>query len=493
MANNSITLGGKNEWSIRVFQAFAVLILASIFAGIATDAYYLAGLPLLVVFAFLAIVDFRKLFFFLLGLLPFSTEVSLPGGLGTDLPSEPLMVALMFFYLAHVLKNIKTINADFIRHPISLLLLLHLGWTFATSIVSELFYVSLKFSLARVWYITVFYFMAGSMIKTIDDFKKVFWWVFIPLTFTIIVVLVRYSAYGFAFDDVNAVMSPFYRNHITYASIMVLFFPFVWFARKWYPKKSNTGILLTLSLLLFLAGIQFSYSRLAYLCLIAAFGAYFIIKYKYTKLAVALSIIGALLIVRIALKNNNFLEMAPDFEKTVTHHEFDNLIEATYKLEDISGMERVYRWVAAIYMTQVRPWTGVGPGNFYNYYRGYTLNKFKTYISDNIEKSGIHCYYLMVLVEQGFPGLIIFCFFVFYPLLRGETIYHQAEDPLTKDLVMMLLLSLIIVLVLLLLNDLLESDKVGPFFLMAMAILVNIDLANQRRIESQTKGVPATT
>lgn len=467
----------------RVFQAFGLLILGSLFVGIATETYFLAGLPALVIIAYISLVDFRKLFFILLGLLPLSTEVSLPGGFATDFPSELFMVALMFFYLAYVLKNIKEINSDFIRHPISLLLLMHLGWTFASTIVSDLFYVSLKFSLARVWYVTVFYFMAGSLIKTLDDFKKAFWWVFFPLITTVIIVVARYSTYGFAFEEVNSVMSPFYRNHITYASILVLFFPFVWFARHWFPKGSSKRRWLIFSLIIFLIGIQLSYSRITYLCLSAALAYYFIVQYKFSKWALALGILGALAIVRIALYQNNFLEMAPDFEKTVTHHEFDNLIEATYKLEDISGMERVHRWVAAIYMTNERPWTGVGPGNFYNFYRGYTLNKFKTYISDNIEKSGIHSYYLMVLVEQGFIGLIIFAIFAFYPLIRGEQVYHQTKDPMVKNMVMAMLLCLVIIFILLLLNDLLESDKVGPFFLIAMAIIVNVDLANRRERE----------
>ena len=481
MAKPSSISSNIPEHSVRIFQAFGLLILGSLFVGIATETYFLAGLPALVIIAYISIVDFRKLFFILLGLLPLSTEVSLPGGFATDFPSELFMVALMFFYLAYALKNFKAIHSDFLKHPITLLLLLHLGWTFASSILSDLFYVSLKFSLARVWYVVVFYFMAASMIKSLEDFKKVFWWVFIPLITTIVIVIARYSTYGFAFEEVNSVMSPFYRNHITYASILVLFFPILWFARYWYPEGSTKRKWLIVSLVVFLIGIQLSYSRITYLCLMAAFGYYFIIQYKVTRWALLLTIIGSLLIVRVALKNNNFLEMAPDFEKTVTHHEFDNLIEATYKLEDISGMERVHRWVAAIYMSQERPWVGVGPGNFYNFYRGYTLNKFKTYISDNIEKSGIHSYYLMVLVEQGFFGLLIFCCFAFYPLIRGEQVYHQTKDPLIKNMVMAMLLSLMIIFILLLLNDLLESDKVGPFFLIAMAIIVNVDLTNRRK------------
>ncbi|MEM9931814.1 MAG: O-antigen ligase family protein, partial [Bacteroidota bacterium] len=366
-----------------------------------------------------------------------------PGGFGTDLPSEPVMVSLMFIYLFYVLYRVKQLNAAFLKHPISILLLLHLAWTFASSITAEIIYIALKFSFARVWYITVFYFLAGSLLKTVDDFRKAFWWVLVPLVSTVIIVLIRYAGYGFAFEEVNSVLNPFYRNHITYASILVLFYPFVWFARDWYPRGSKVRYGLWLVLLLLLVGIQFAYARLAYLALLGAVGAYFIFRLRLGKWAIAFSLVLALLGVRAALYQNTFLEFAPDFEKTVTHYEFDNLVEATFKLEDISSMERVYRWVAAIYMVAEKPWMGVGPGNFYESYWGHTLNKFETYISNNIEKSGIHCYYLMVLVEQGLVGLLIFLLFAFYPLIRGERIYHQTKDPLYKNLVMAMLLCLI--------------------------------------------------
>ena len=493
MPSDSSTYRGIPTLSAQLFAGFGLLTLGSIFLALATDSYFLAGLPALFLFAYVAIVDFRLLFFILLACLPLSTEVSLPGGFGTDLPSEPFMVSLMFIYLFYVMYRVKQLNAAFLKHPISILLLLHLAWTFASSITAEIIYIALKFSFARVWYITVFYFLAGSLLKTVDDFRKAFWWVLVPLVSTVIIVLIRYAGYGFAFEEVNSVLNPFYRNHITYASILVLFYPFVWFARDWYPRGSKVRYGLWLVLLLLLVGIQFAYARLAYLALLGAVGAYFIFRLRLGKWAIAFSLVLALLGVRAALYQNTFLEFAPDFEKTVTHYEFDNLVEATFKLEDISSMERVYRWVAAIYMVAEKPWMGVGPGNFYESYWGHTLNKFETYISNNIEKSGIHCYYLMVLVEQGLVGLLIFLLFAFYPLIRGERIYHQTKDPLYKNLVMAMLLCLIVIYVLLLLNDLLESDKVGPFFLIALAIIVNVDLRNQalaRASETQPEEEP---
>ena len=128
--------------------------------------------------------------------------------------------------------------------------------------------------------------------------------------------------------------------------------------------------------------------------------------------------------------------------------------------------------------------TGFGPGNFYNFYKSYTVSGFETYVSANPEKSGIHNYYLMMLVDQGIPGLIIFLILTFAILLKGEQIYHETRDEGRKRIVMILLLSLIIIDAFLLINDLIETDKVGSFYFMSIAILVNFDLANRREQEA---------
>ena len=165
------------------------------------------------------------------------------------------------------------------------------------------------------------------------------------------------------------------------------------------------------------------------------------------------------------VQNDNYLNYAPEYRKTVTHYKFDNLIEATYKGEDISTMERVYRWVAGLGMVKEKPLLGFGPGNFYNFYHGYTVTSFVTYVSDNNEKSGIHSYYLMTFVEQGFPGIVIFVILCFVALIYGERIYHATEGKNEKRWVMAANLCLFVILALCLINDMIETDKVGSFFL----------------------------
>ncbi|MFK8008272.1 MAG: hypothetical protein AB8H03_18085, partial [Saprospiraceae bacterium] len=167
--------------SQKLFVIFGAVILLSLFIAAATDFYYLAALPVVVLIGFMAVVDFKKLFFLTLFFIPFSVEMTLPGGLGTDFPPELLIIGLMLTYLLYFIKNLKNIGKEFYKHPITIFVVLHLLWTFITTIHSYDYLVSVKFLLAKFWYVFVFYFMAGQMIRTTKDFKKVFWFFFFPI------------------------------------------------------------------------------------------------------------------------------------------------------------------------------------------------------------------------------------------------------------------------------------------------------------------------
>lgn len=485
MANNTSTIA--DEQTKMLFNGFAFLMLASIFIAILAEAYYIMLAPAALLFVYVALVDFRKIYYFLFFCIPISVEIELPGGLGTDLPTEPIMIGLMGLYLVYVLHNAKNISSNFLKHPLTVLLLLHVAWIFFTSLTSAQFIVSLKFFLAKIWYIVAFFFITGFFLKEEKHFRTFFWCVFSSLVFTVFVVMIRHSAHGFSFKEVHFVLGPFYRNHVAYASIMALFFPFLCFAHYWYERWSVKWWLIILSIPLFLVAIQLSFTRAAYVAILIAFGTYFIIQFRLTKLAVFVTIIASIVGVHYVASNNKYLDYAPNFERTVTHTKFDNLVEATYNMEDISTMERVYRWVAGGHMVNAKPWLGFGPGNFYFFYKSYTVSSFRTYVSDNPEKSGVHSYYLMTLVEQGFVGLFIFLVLCFYTIIKAETIYHETSNINRKRIIMVAVLSIVIIDSLLLINDMIETDKVGPFFFAFMAVLINMDLKNKRELNEKKK------
>ena len=86
----------------------------------------------------------------------------------------------------------------------------------------------------------------------------------------------------------------------------------------------------------------------------------------------------------------------------------------------------------------------------------------------------------MTLVEQGLLGAVFFVALVFLVLLKGEQVYHETNNPQRRRILMMAILTTVVIDGLLLMNDLVETDKIGSFFFLCMALIVNMDLQNRK-------------
>ena len=56
-------------------------------------------------------------------------------------------------------------------------------------------------------------------------------------------------------------------------------------------------------------------------------------------------------------------------------------------------------------------------------------------------------------------------------LVYGERLYHRVDDPVKKRWVMAMIMVFVGIAVFQIINDLVETDKVGTFFFLAMAVL----------------------
>ena len=456
-----------------LFRWFLGLVSLAIVLSVLLENYLPFVIPIIAIGLGLLWNDYRKLFYFIFMVLPFSVEMYFEGaGLGTDLPSEPLMIFLCGLTILYLLSQDVVVKKSYIFHIVTFFLCLHVFWIFITAINSESIFVSFKVLLAKIWYILPFFVFPLITFQSESQFQKAYRILYSFLFIAILIVLIRHAFEGFSFASSYDVVRPFFRNHVSYAAISVVCLPFVWaFMRiNTLEKKSNKWMILVF--LVFIIGIYFSYTRAAILSMVIAVGAYYIIKMQWVKHALAVSSIVAIIGIIFLAWDNKYMDFAPNFEKTITHTEFDNLLEATYKLEDISSMERVYRWMAGIEMIKDRFWMGFGPGTFYSNYKSYSISRFQTYVSDNPDQSGIHNYFLMTWVEQGFIGFIIFICLCFALLIEGEKVYHQCTNSKDKYLIMAATLGFFIIFAMCLINDLIETDKVGPFFFFNMAILL---------------------
>lgn len=473
-----------------IFYAFGALLLTILLVSVYTENYLLLLIPPALLFVYLSINDLRFIYLLLLFTIPLSVEVALPNGFATDFPTELLMGGLMILFIPYALTHAGAIDREFFRHPVIFLLAVHFAWILISSIYSSNEFVSFKFALAKTWYVVTFVFVTAMLIRGVNEFKQAFWCLLIPLIFTIIYTLIRHSKDGFQFLYVNTPMLPFYRNHVSYACTIAQMIPFTFLALSWHKRGTFKKGWLYLSLLLMVVAVYFSYTRSAWLALLAASAMIVVVRLRIMKWAVPLAFAGLIGFFIYMGYHDNYLYHAPDFETTVYHPELGEHLASTFEGKDVSSAERIYRWVAGVRMWTHEPWVGYGPGNFYNFYKSYTVNSFRTWVSENTERSSIHNYFLLVLVEQGIIGLLIFIALTIALLIYGERIYYQSGSREEKRYVLALLLCLTIIYVNTFLSDLLETDKIGSFFFICLALLVNQDVKNRKK-PAGTDSTPA--
>ncbi len=454
-----------------LFAGLVVFLFLCLLAYLATEEWILLVVPTGLVALAWGLRDFRVLYLAIWFTIPFAVEVDLPGGLSTDFPAEPLMwlsciLLPVYLYLHH-----DKLDFRFIFHPVFILLVVHFFWIIFTSVISQEPMISFKYTLAKSWYLICFIIIPLLLFKDVKDFKTWGLVVIIPLVLTIIIILARHSQYGFTFSTINNAVIPIYRNHVDYACCLGILLPYVWFMRGWFENKWVKRFL-WVALGLMLIGIYFSYTRAAWLCVPLSVGAFMIIRMRLMRIAIPIALAFGIMLVGWLAYDNNYISYSPNYEKTITHKNFDDLVSATYNMEDISTVERFYRWVAGYYMVLEKPWAGFGPASFYNIYHSYVDRHFTTYVSDNPEHSGMHNYYLMVAVEQGMIGLLIFLVLLVAVLLIGEQTYHKMSPGPKKQFLMAALISFCSNLFILTLNDTVETDKLGTFFFLSIAVVI---------------------
>ncbi|MBK7442160.1 MAG: O-antigen ligase family protein [Bacteroidetes bacterium] len=471
---------------LNIFWTATVLAITSMFAGFMLNEplFYLA--PVGFLFAYQLVINYKKIFFLLLLVTPGATEFYSSSGFSTTLPTEPIMIVLMFTFLFFVLMKREILDRDFFSHPIAIVLYIHFTWMLFTGLFADEIVISLKYLLAKTWFIVSFFCVSGLVIKNFKDYKTAFWCLFVPTLVLTIYTLINHYHYQFRFSEVNKTMVPFFRNHVNYAVFLALMLPLTIVATSWFKKYTWQKMLLKLGVAIILAGIYFSYTRSSWLSVTGAFAAYFLIRYNKLLPAVGIAIFGVIVFAFYMVHNNKYLDYAPEYTKTIYHSNFSEHMESTMSLEDVSSAERIYRWVAAMHMIEDKPVLGFGPGQFYFNYKEYTVNKFETYISRNEEHSTVHNYYLQITVEQGFIGIAIWVALLVTILYYGQTLYNRFTDKLYKNITLAVTLSIITIIVNISLSDLIEADKIGTSFFMFMAILINLDLYHKRNQKLNT-------
>jgi O-antigen ligase len=432
-------------------------------------------LPLCMLLALVLVQHPQLLLYSLFISIPWSIEFKI-GSLGTDLPDEPLMWLTTIAVIIALIQS--KLSVPLKSHPILWILLLQLAWTTITVILSHDAIISFKYLLAKFWYLLAFVLAPLVFMQKVEVLKRGMLLLLGSAMAVMIYSLVKHAFYGFSFENVNDALLPHFRNHVNYSSLIVCMVPVLIAAIRLSTKKiRNIFILL---LILTLAGLYFSYARGAWAALLAGLLAYWLLQKRLLLFSFLLFIILSIAGILWLKHEDRYLKYAHKYASTIFHKDFKEHIIATYKLRDLSSAERYYRWIAGIRMARDEWAQGYGPNAFYYNYKPYTIPAFKTWVSKNEERSTVHNYFLLLLIEQGVPGLIIFIVLIGFLFWYAQRIYHQTIERFWRSVVGAAASTLTMLCVLNFLSDLVETDKAGSIFYLTIAVIILADIKTRR-------------
>ncbi len=446
-------------------------------------ALYYYELPLLYTFPFLlggitlAFVRFDYLFFLVVFLVPLSIpmrEASPDISFDLSIPAEPLIFALMaLFFAKYLLGDIR--NKKIFNHPVSIAIYCYLGWMFVTTLTSSSLLVSFKFLLARVWFVTAFYFLPLFLFNNLNNISKYIWAYLLSFIITIFYTLKNQIASGLNNQQAaNYACNPYFSDHTSYGAALALFLPLL--IGYLFAIRKNKNLILksiVVSAIVLLAfALIYSYTRAAWLGVIVSVG-FLIVVLLRIKLIYLLTVSAFLIsfffsfqteIMNMIQKNNNVSDKS--FAKHIS-----SMSNVT---TDVSNLERINRWKCAILMWQERPILGWGPGTYqFEYGAMQAANDFTEISTFAGDRGTAHSEFLLPLSEQGVPGPIFYIIIIIVTLYTGISTFYRAKNRKIRILVLAALAGLVTYYVHSVLNNFLDTDKLSVLFWGFTAIVVS--------------------
>ena len=467
--------------------SFAIFLITGVLAIIQQQPLFMivpfAWILLPMIFEY-SIVQPEKLFWLLLMVLPLSTELNITPQLGFDFPDELLLMALTGVALVKIIHQPNWFPDALKRHPLFMWLVVYFFWLLLTCCYSVEPVLSVKYLLAKIWYIVPFVVLPQIILNSQSSIQRMAVCLLVPMLLVVIQTLVRHSFYGFSFEDVKRILSPFFRNHVNYSSMLVCLIPVGWCVWKLTPANSAKRKWIVIGLLIALVGLFFAYSRGAWAALLLGFLAVWVVKNKLMGPIVTLAVAFVLISTVWLVTDKKYMQFAPDHDRTIFHTDFSEHMKATVEMKDVSTAERFYRWVAGMRMIADKPVTGFGPNSFYPYYKTYTVTRFETWVSDNKEHSTVHNYFILIALEQGVIGLVLFCILYFGMLLHAQRLYHQFQSRFYRMVALTIAIVLVMIGVINSLSDMIETDKIGSLFWLCFGMIILLDTKSREEREA---------
>jgi putative inorganic carbon (hco3(-)) transporter len=467
------------------------LLLSSLtLIGFSFELYPLAIAPVGILILLLLLFNLKVGYYFTAFMLPFSIKVTLPQ-ISLNTPSE-ILIAILF--IGTIFEISKGFNKQLFTHPISLIIALLSLLFLISGLASDIPFASLKvfvkfFILSTTCYYGILHIALGDTFFPVKVLTThVFAFVAIALK-----NIGEHSMHNFQRSYAWYIATPFYSDHAIYATTAAFVICMLFVLVLWNFKKVNLRFLILLtSLFVCLFAIYLTYSRAAWLSVLIAFCFYFLIKLRITWFQIAF-VLGFGIIVLFSISDNLFMSLRRNDadskkENTNIEEQFKSMSNVN---NDVSNLERLNRWNAALRMIEERPFTGFGIGTYQFKYFPYQKPNEMTYISIRNPQSkylaGVggttHSEYLLISSESGIlSGIAYLSLLIIAIAIVLKRTYNMVTS-YNYYILIGLGMSIVTYLIHGGFNNYLDTDKISFLFYATLAAIASIDIYLKNNVQ----------
>jgi len=386
---------------------------------------------------------------------PFSIEVLLPGGAAMQMPSEP-MIALAL--LAWVFRGILGGRWKIPYSPLHVPLASLAAVAMISALSGSFPLVGVKAWITAAGYCAFgyTYFLSAPCSRErsarwvrLIVISGAFWGLYGAIRGVLLGTSVR-AAYGLA--------RPFFLEHGTYSAFLAMILPLSILLAMERRGRARWGYATTTACIGI--GILLSFTRAAWLSIALVVPVMLVLWRGKGRVRNLLLPAAAILTIVGLLAGNGIVNR-------ITHH----AVSVTDP-ENVSNLERLNRWIAAIEMTKDRPVLGVGYGAYAASYPRYRRKEIVTELA--YRHMGAHSEPLRVLSEMGCVGLLAAIWFLVAAARAGIRAVRMG-DPTRKLLAFGVLAGLATYVIHGFFNTYLAIDKVAVPFWSGLGTLAALD------------------
>lgn len=441
-------------------------------------------IPLALAILMLAVLSLECLILLTLFLTPLSIQLSYITGLaGFDfsVPTEPVLALLLLITLFKLIVT-REFSVRLLRHPVTIIICLYLLWTLVTSVTSTIPGVSFKALAYRMWFIAGFYLLSAQLFSHESYRRKYIIAYSAGLAVVVIYFLARTGSAGlFNQQYAHSACYPFFKDHTSFGASMAFLLPLLTVLLFSKGRGLAARISLSALILLFVAGFIFSYSRAAWVSLIAALllSAILLLRMPARFLAAAAAVFVAALILSAGWIWQQMDSTTEDSSADLAQH----LRSSSNISTDQSNLERINRWKCALRMFEERPVFGWGPGTYQFKYGPFQKAGDRTAISTDFGDAGnSHSEYLGALSESGVPGALLYLLIAFFSVVTGIRVWYREKRSTKGYFALAVVTGLVTYVVHGIMNSFLDTDKIAALWWGFVAMITAMDLDQKNTI-----------